>query len=139
MAIESEALSESIIGCAIRVHRALGPGLLESVYEHCLAYEFRQAGIAFIRQVDVPIVYGDVRLESGYRLDFVVAGQVVVEIKSIAELDKMHHAQLMTYLRLTGLPVGLLINFNVPVLKDGIVRRVMTHTSSLSATSASPR
>jgi GxxExxY protein len=121
---EASAVTEAVIGCAIRVHRGLGPGLLESAYEACLAYEMSASGLLYERQRPLPVVYKGVRLDCGYRLDFVVADIVVVEIKAIERFAAVHDAQLLTYLRLSGLPVGLLLNFNVEVLRDGIRRRV---------------
>ena len=122
--LESEKLTEAVIGAAIEVHRKLGPGLLESAYEACLAYEFTRRGLRFRRQVELPVLYGDVRIDCGYRLDFVVDETVVVELKAIDKITAVHEAQLLTYLRLSGLAVGLLINFNVTQLKHGIVRRI---------------
>jgi GxxExxY protein len=115
-------LSESIIGSAIDVHRALGPGLLESAYQKCLCVEFAARGIAYDCEVEIPILYRGVRIEPAYRADFVVGNRIVVEVKSISRVDPIHKAQLLTYLRLTSLPVGLLLNFNSSTLKEGIVR-----------------
>lgn len=106
------------------VHRALGPGLLESAYEACLAFELAQRGLKVEQQKPLPVVYREVRLECGYRLDLLIEGQVIVEIKSIDSLLPIHKAQLLSYLKLSGCHVGLLINFNVRILKDGIVRVV---------------
>lgn len=117
-------LTEEIIGAAIEVHRALGPGLLESAYEECLAHELTLANISFERQVALPVNYKGVQLDCGYRLDFVVEETVVLELKAIDVLQPIHEAQLLTYLKLGGWPIGLLINFNVPVLKKGIKRMV---------------
>ena len=117
-------LTEEIIGAAIEVHRALGPGLLESAYEECLAHELSLASISFARQVALPVTYKAVQLDCGYRLDFVVEDTVVVELKAVDGLQAIHEAQLLTYLKLGGWPIGLLINFNVPVLKTGIKRMV---------------
>jgi GxxExxY protein len=129
-------LTERIIGAAIAVHRVVGPGLLESAYEFCLAEEFVQAGLSFERQVPLPVVYRGKKLDCGYRMDFVVEGKVVVEIKCVDKLTPIHEAQLMTYLKLSGLEVGLLINFNVLLLRDGIVRRAISNPSLASAFSA---
>lgn len=118
-------LSERVIGLAIEVHRRLGPGLLESAYEECLCFELGAAGIPYNRQVALPIVYKDIRLDCGYRMDLVVAGELVVEIKSIERLMPIHDAQLLTYLRLSRLRVGLLMNFNSIALKDGLRRLVL--------------
>jgi GxxExxY protein len=119
-----EGATESIIGAAIEVHKHLGPGLLESVYEECLCYELSLRGLAYERQVELPIRYKGVLLDCGYRMDVVVKEAVVLELKSIDMLLPMHEAQLLTYLRLSNKRVGLLINFSVPALKDGIVRRI---------------
>ena len=118
------AITEKIIGCAIEVHRALGPGLLESTYEECTCYEIRCSGLKFERQVSLPVVYKGVKLDCGYRMDLVVEKVVVVEFKTVEVLLPVHEAQLLSYLKLTGLSVGLLINFHVPVLKDGLKRIV---------------
>jgi len=115
----------AIIGCAIEVHRTLGPGLLESAYEECLCHELRLVSIPFRRQVALPVVYKEVRLECGYRMDLVVAEDIVVEVKTVERLLPLHEAQMLTYLRLSAFRTGLLINFNVPVLKDGIRRLVL--------------
>lgn len=117
-------VTDSIIGTAIEVHKTLGPGLLESAYSECLAREFLLRNIPFDREVPVPVVYKGVHLECGYRLDFLVANSVVVEVKSVDALAPIHEAQLITYLSLGGWSLGLLINFNVLLLKDGIRRRV---------------
>jgi GxxExxY protein len=119
------ALTERVIGLAIDVHRQLGPGLLESAYEECLCFELRQNAIAYARQVSLPVVYKDVRLECGYRIDVLVESEVVIEIKSVERLMPIHEAQVLTYLRLSGLKVGLLMNFNSVVLKDGLRRLVL--------------
>ena len=115
-------VSGAVIGAAIDVHRELGPGLLESVYESCLACEMTARGLAFQRQMSVPITYKTVRIDPGLRIDFLVENEVVVELKAIEKFEKIHEAQLLTYLRLTKKSLGLLISFNVPVLKDGIKR-----------------
>jgi len=118
-------ITEEIIGAAIAVHRSLGPGLLESAYQECLCQELALRGIPFDRQVPLPLEYRGIRLECGYRLDILVSGAVVVEVKSIEAIAPIHEAQLLTYLRLGGWSVGLLMNFNVVVLKDGIRRKVL--------------
>lgn len=118
-------ITEGIIGAAIEVHRTLGPGLLESAYCECLAREFLLRNIAFRREVPVPVFYKGVQLECGYRLDFLVSNSVVVEIKSVDGMPPIHESQLLTYLSLGGWTLGLLINFNVLLLKDGIRRRVL--------------
>lgn len=120
-----EDLTERIIGAAIQVHRLVGPGLLESAYELCLDYELRKRGIPFVRQLQIPLVYESLTIDGAYRVDFIVEGKVVVEVKSIAAFARIHTAQLITYLRMTGCEVGLLINFNVPLLPDGIKRVVL--------------
>ena len=120
-----EELTETIIGGAIEVHRELGPGLLESAYEECLCHELHLRNLTFQRQLSLPIAYKGVRLDCGYRLDVVVEDLVILELKSIEQVLPIHHAQLLTYLRLSGKNVGLLINFNTPVLKNVIVRRVL--------------
>ena len=119
-------LTHAIIGSAIDVHRVLGPGLLEAVYEECLAKELTLRGIPFERQKPVPLVYRDLKLECGYRLDFLVAGRIVVEIKAVEALAPIHESIMLTYLRLSGCRLGLLLNFHVPVLKDGL-RRFVWH------------
>ena len=118
-------LTQEIIGAGIAVHRALGPGLLESAYQQCLRQELTLRGIPFQREVPLPLEYRGIRLECGYRLDLLVAGTVVVEVKAIEAIAPIHEAQLLTYLRLGGWNIGLLMNFNVVVLKDGIRRRVL--------------
>ncbi|HMO52908.1 MAG TPA: GxxExxY protein [Tepidiformaceae bacterium] len=123
--LKQEALTHAIVGAAIDVHRTLGPGLLEGVYEECLAFELRDRDLDVKRQVTVPLVYKGNALNSNLRIDLLVNNAVVVELKAIESLMPIHEAQLMTYLRLMGKEVGLLINFNVPVLKQGIVRRVL--------------
>jgi GxxExxY protein len=115
-------ITEAIIGAAIEVHRHLGPGMLESVYEAALAYELAERGIAVERQKPVPLVYKGLQFEEGYRLDLLVGGAVIVELKCVDAVLPIHEAQLISYLKLTGLKVGLLINFKVPVLKQGIKR-----------------
>ncbi len=119
-------LSHAIIGCAMRVHSALGPGLLEAVYEECLCSELSGVGLDYRRQVRLPVAYRNKRLDCGYRLDVLVQGQAVVEVKAIEQILPIHECQLHTYLRLSGVPLGLLINFNVPHLRQGILRRVLT-------------
>ena len=116
--------TEQILGAAIAVHRALGPGLLESTYEACLAYELLERRLRIERQASLPIVYRGVRIDCGYRLDLVVEGLVVVEIKAVERMLPIHEAQILTYLKLSGLPVGLLLNFNVPMMREGIRRFV---------------
>ena len=117
-----DEITEGIIGAAIEVHRGLGPGLLESTYEACLGYELHQRRIAFEAQKGLPVRYKGVSLDCGYRLDIVVADCLILELKACECLTAMHQAQLLTYLKLTGIKTGLLINFNVKVLKEGIKR-----------------
>ncbi len=118
-------LTGRIIGAAIEIHKALGPGLLESAYEECLCHEFGLTQIHYKRQHALPVEYKGVKLDCGYRIDLLVEDLVILELKSVESLDPIHEAQLLTYLKLTGLKVGLLINFNVPVLKKGIRRFMM--------------
>jgi GxxExxY protein len=118
-------LSERVIGLAIEVHRHRGPGLLESAYEECLCFEFKQSGIDYRRQVSLPIVYKDVRLDCGYRMDIVVERALILEIKAIDRITPVHEAQMLTYLRLSGLQVGLLLNFNSVALRHGLRRFVL--------------
>jgi GxxExxY protein len=117
-------ITEKIIGCAIEVHRGLGPGLLESAYEECLYFELTQAGLQFERQVPLPVIYKGVKLDCGYRIDIVVENLVIVEIKAIEKILPVHEAQLLSYLKLYNKKVGLLINFHVPILKSGLKRLV---------------
>jgi len=123
-------ITRGIIGAAIEVHKLLGPGLLESAYEECLCHELALRGHRFLKQKPVPLIYKSARLDCGFRLDLLVEGRVVVELKSIDSLGPIHEAIILTYLRLSGHPVGLLINFNVPVLKDGVRRFVMPPAAS---------
>lgn len=118
-------VTEQIIGGAIEVHRALGPGLLESAYEECLCHELTLRGLPFERQRPLPVHYKGRRLDCAYRIDLLVADAVVVEIKAVNSIEPIHEAQLLTYLKLGGWKLGLLINFNVPVLKEGIRRRIL--------------
>jgi GxxExxY protein len=115
-------VTHDIIGSAIEVHRFLGPGLLESAYLKCLCQELRLRNVVFDREIPLPLRYKGLALEQGYRLDLVVAGSIIVELKSVEKLLPVHEAQVLTYLKLKRLPLGLLINFNVPVLRSGIVR-----------------
>jgi len=118
-------LTHAIIGAAIDVHKELGPGLLESTYETCLVYELGLRGLKCANQVELPLRYKGVELDCGYRIDIIVEGLVLLELKSVKELNDVHEAQLLTYLKLSGLSTGLLINFNVAVLRQGILRRVL--------------
>jgi GxxExxY protein len=119
---QRDSITGQIIGAGIEVHRQLGPGLLESAYRACLCWELRHRGLRVEREVALPLVYKGVHVDAGYRLDLIVEGRVLVELKAIERLAPVHTAQVITYLRLTGLPVGLLMNFNAEVLRDGIVR-----------------
>lgn len=118
-------ITEQIIGASIEVHKMLGPGLLESAYEQCLSRELSLRKLEFDNQVELPVEYKGVTLDVGYRIDLLVMDQVVVEIKAVNKVLAVHEAQLMTYMKLSGKSLGLLLNFNVPVLKDGITRRVL--------------
>jgi GxxExxY protein len=111
-----------VIGAAIEVHRSLGPGLLESAYEECLCYELHVAGLTYRRQVDLPVTYKSVRLDCGYRMDLVVEERLVIELKTVEKILPIHEAQLLTYLRLSGIRTGLLVNFNTPALRQGLKR-----------------
>ena len=118
-------LTREIIGAAIEVHRHLGPGLLESAYETCLAYELTELGLAFERQTALPLIYKDIQLDQGYRIDLLVEEKVVVEVKAIERITPVHEAQVLSYLRFSGCEIGLLLNFNVRLLKDGIRRFIL--------------
>jgi GxxExxY protein len=121
---EFDQITEKVIGAAIEVHRALGPGLLEGIYEECLCHELSLRNVSFKRQVVLPVQYKGISLDCGYRLDLLIEGKVVVEIKAIEKLLPIHKAQLLTYLKIGGWKGGLLLNFNVPLLKSGIDRIV---------------
>jgi GxxExxY protein len=123
---EVNLLTERIIGAAIEVHRNLGPGLLESAYETCLSFELAERGLNVEAQKPLPVIYKDVHLDAGYRLDLLVEDQVIVEIKAVEQLAPIHQAQLLSYLKISGRKVGLLINFNVQILKNGIKRLINT-------------
>jgi GxxExxY protein len=123
--MEFDELSRQVIGCAIEVHRNLGPGLLESTYRQCLACELSHADIAFQMEVPLPVRYKETLLDCGYRIDLLVSGDLIVEIKSNETLLPIHHAQILTYMRLAKIPLGLLINFNVTKLQNGIKRFVL--------------
>jgi GxxExxY protein len=120
--VEIESIATTIVDAAFKVHRALGPGLLESVYELCLAHELRRRGVQLESQVKLPITYEGLTIDAGLRLDIIVARQVIVEVKAVEKMNPVFDAQLLTYLKLTGLRLGILINFNVPLVKDGIKR-----------------
>ncbi|HEX5328076.1 MAG TPA: GxxExxY protein [Acetobacteraceae bacterium] len=119
------ALTERVIGLAIQVHRALGPGLLESAYEECLCFELGDAGIRYARQVPLPLIYRNIRLDCSYQMDAVVEQSLILGIKAIEQLRPLHDAQLLTYLRLSGCAIGLILNFHTVVLKDGIRRLIL--------------
>ncbi len=121
---DNDLLTERIIGFAIDVHRQLGPGLLESAYEECLYFELKQNRLDVRRQVPLPVIYKSIRLDCGYRLDLVIENQIIIELKTVERLLPLHEAQLLTYMKLSGMRTGLLLNFNTAVLKDGI-RRLM--------------
>ncbi len=121
-----DPFTERIVAAAIEVHRALGPGLLESAYEECLCHELNLTGLRFERQVALPVTYKNVRLDCGYRMDIVVERRVVLEVKAVEALLAVHSAQLLTYLKLAALPTGLILNFSAPVLKNGIKRLSLT-------------
>ncbi len=118
-------LTQRVLDAAFEVHRLVGPGLLESAYESCLAHEMEQRGLRVARQVVIPLEYKGCQLECGFRADLIVEDQVLLELKSVEALSPVHEAQLMTYLRMTGCRIGFLLNFNVKLLKDGITRRVL--------------
>jgi GxxExxY protein len=123
---ELNKLTEQIIGAAIEVHRHLGPGLLESAYETCLAYELERLGLAVERQKALPLVYKEIRLDQGYRIDLLVEQKVIVELKVVEQITPVHAAQVLSYLKFSGCQIGLLLNFNVKLLKNGIRRFIMT-------------
>jgi len=119
------ALSYDIIGCAYKVHSQLGPGLLESTYEVCLEYELLKIGLKVERQKSLPVIYDDIKLEAGYRIDLLVEKCIILELKAVSDLASIHTAQLMTYLKLSNLKLGLLLNFNVGDMKKGIKRVIL--------------
>jgi len=123
--VKFDELSNKVLGCAIEVHRELGPGLLESTYEQCLAYELSEAKIPFKLQVELPVEYKRIKLACGYRIDLLAADRLIVELKSVDQLLKIHEAQVLTYMKLAVVRVGLLINFNVDVLRRGVRRFVL--------------
>jgi len=120
--MEINKITEIIIGCAIEVHKTLGPGLLESAYEECLFYELQNSGLLVERQKPVPVVYKKIKLDCGYRIDLLVENIVVVELKTVDTFNPVHEAQVLTYMKFSNNPIGLLINFNVVLLKDGLKR-----------------
>jgi GxxExxY protein len=123
--MEINEITQKIIGCAIEVHKNLGPGLLESAYKECLAFDLTKAGLSIKRQQPVPVVYRDIKLDCGYRIDILVEKCVVIELKVVDEFNPVHQAQILTYMKFSDMKVGLLINFNVTVLKNGIRRFVL--------------
>jgi GxxExxY protein len=123
--VKFDELSNKVLGCALEVHRQLGPGLLESAYEQCLAYELNRANVPFKVQVELPVEYKQIKLDCGYRMDLLVDDRLIVELKSVDQLLKIHEAQILTYMKLAKLKIGLLINFNVEVLRQGIKRFVL--------------
>lgn len=132
--VTDNELTHTIIAAAIDVHRALGPGLVEAIYEECLAREFTLRGLSYERQRALPVVYKDEKLEAGYRADFIVANRVIVEIKAVDAVAPVHEAIVLTYLRLSGCRLGLLINFHVALLKDGIRRYINGYDQNLGET-----
>ena len=120
-----DSLTYAVIGAAIEVHRALGPGLLESAYEECLCHELSIRGLVYRRQVPIPVNYKDVKLDCAYYADVIVSEELVLELKAVESIHRVHEAQLLTYMKLLNLKKGLLINFHAPVLKEGIVRRLL--------------
>ena len=120
--MEINSITNLIIGCTIEVHKHLGPGLLESAYEECMAFELEKAGLSFVRQKATPVVYKNIKLNCGYRIDLLVENSVIIELKTVDEFNPVHEAQVLTYLKFSEKPIGLLINFNVTVLKNGIRR-----------------
>lgn len=127
--MDVNAVTETIIGAAIEVHKSLGPGLLESVYEECLFYELSLRKLNVDRQIELSVNYKEVKLDIGYRLDFLVEDKVVVELKAVDKLISIHDAQLFTYMKLVNCSVGLLVNFNVPILKQGLRRKVLNYVN----------
>ena len=125
MAFENDGLSQQVIGLAIEVHRQLGPGLLESAYEECLCLELKEAGLPFRRQVPLPVIYKSIKLDCGYRIDLVIKDLLILELKTVEQLLPIHNAQLLTYMKLSGIRTGLLLNFNSAVLKEGLRRLIL--------------
>jgi GxxExxY protein len=123
-------LNFKVIGCAMRVHSALGPGLFENTYEECLCFELKEMGLDVVRQKPIPLVYKEIQLEIGYRIDLLVEDQLILEIKAVESINDVHLAQLLTYLRLAKCTQGLILNFNVASMKNGIKRVVNNHQSS---------
>jgi GxxExxY protein len=123
--MEINEVTKKIIGCAIEVHKNLGPGLLESVYEECLTFELGKAGLLFKRQQPTPVIYKEIKLDCGYRIDILVENMVIVELKVVDEINPVHEAQLLTYMKFSGKSIGLLIYFNVTTLKEGLRRFIL--------------
>jgi GxxExxY protein len=123
--MEFDKVSREIIGAAIEVHKVLGPGLLESAYEKCLVYEIALKGLSFERQKAIPVIYKEVLIDCGYRLDLLVENKIIVELKTVEFLNPVHEAQILTYIKFSGIRTGLLINFNVTILKNGLRRFVL--------------
>jgi GxxExxY protein len=123
--MEFDELSKKVIGCALEVHKKLGPGLLESAYERCLSYELICADISHSVQKELPIEYKKIKLDCGYRIDMLIENNIIIELKSVEKILPVHEAQLLTYMKLSGIKIGLLLNFNVSRLKDGIKRFVL--------------
>ena len=123
--LRHQELTEQILGAAIEVHRVLGPGLMESAYEECLCHELNLRALQFERQMTVPVSYKGVNLDCGYKLDLLIENTVILELKCVERISSIHEAQLLTYMKLLNKPVGFIINFNVPVMKAGIVRKVL--------------
>jgi GxxExxY protein len=136
--VEDNEITEKIIGCAIKVHKALGPGLLESAYQACLYYELVKSGLSVEKEKPLPLVYEEVKLDCGYRMDLVIERRIVVEVKSVDVLTDIHLAQVLTYLKLNNNRFGLLINFSVLKLKDGIKRVVTDINAMFSVKSLCP-
>ena len=130
--IEENQIATEVIACAIRVHRALGPGLLEKVYQECLFYELNKAGISVKKEFMLPIKYDGIELESGLRIDLLAENKLVIELKSVDEINDVHMAQTLTYLKLSGCKLGLIINFNVALLKQGIKRIINTPVAAVA-------
>ena len=123
--MEREYIGKQILDAAFRIHTSLGPGLLESAYESCLCYELRESGLAVVQQKALPLIYKEVKLDAGYRIDLLVENQIIVEIKSVDNLAPVHQAQILTYMRLSQISLGYLLNFNVARMKDGIKRMIL--------------
>jgi GxxExxY protein len=120
--METDQITEKIIGCAINVHKCLGPGLLESVYEECMVFELKKEGLKVERQKPIPVIYKEIKLECGYRIDILVEDSVLLELKTVEAFSPVHEAQILTYMKFAEKKIGLLINFNVSLLKNGIKR-----------------